>query len=119
MFANENSIHSLRQLFVELKKYLELQKQYTRLEITEKLTVLLSMLILVLLVIMLAMVALFYFSFTLAFIIAPWVGSFGASFAIIGCLNIAFIALLIFFRQKWIINPMVNFIAGIFLSQNK
>ena len=42
MFADDRSIENLQQLFVEFKKYLKLQKEYTKLEITEKLSILLS-----------------------------------------------------------------------------
>ena len=42
MFINDESIDNLQQLFVEFKKYLELQREYTQLEITEKLTILFS-----------------------------------------------------------------------------
>ena len=47
MFADDNSIENIQQLFLEFKKYLELQKKYTQLEVAEKLTILLSTLILV------------------------------------------------------------------------
>ena len=56
MFADDNSIENIQQLFLEFKKYLELQKKYTQLEVAEKLTILLSTLILVLLVVILGMV---------------------------------------------------------------
>lgn len=42
MFADDNSIENIQQLFLEFKKYLELQKKYTQLEVAEKLTILLS-----------------------------------------------------------------------------
>ena len=70
MFADDRSIENLQQLFVEFKKYLKLQKEYTKLEITEKLSILLSALVLLSVVIILGMVALFYLSFALAYIIA-------------------------------------------------
>ena len=82
MFADDNSIENIQQLFLEFKKYLELQKKYTQLEVAEKLTILLSTLILVLLVVILGMVALFYLSFTLAYILDPIVGGLMVSFAI-------------------------------------
>ena len=47
MFGVEKGIEDLQQLFVESKKYLELQTEYAKLELTEKLTILLSTLILV------------------------------------------------------------------------
>ena len=36
MFADDKSIENFQQLFFEFKKYLELQKEYTKLELTEK-----------------------------------------------------------------------------------
>ena len=38
MFADDKSIENMQQLFIEFKKYLELQKEYTKLEVTEKLS---------------------------------------------------------------------------------
>ena len=35
MFADDKSIEYMQQLFIEFKKYLELQKEYTKLEVTE------------------------------------------------------------------------------------
>ena len=60
MFADDKSIENFQQLFFEFKKYLELQKEYTKLELTEKLTILFSTLIMILVLIILGMVALFY-----------------------------------------------------------
>ena len=48
MFANDKNIDNLQQLFVELKKYAEQQKDYVKLHLVEKLTILVSSLILVL-----------------------------------------------------------------------
>ena len=59
MFADDKSIENFQQLFFEFKKYLELQKEYTKLELTEKLTILFSTLIMILVLIILGMVALF------------------------------------------------------------
>ena len=53
MFGAEKSIENLQQLFAETKKYVELQTEYAKLELTEKLTILLSTLILVLILIIL------------------------------------------------------------------
>ena len=55
MFADDKSIENMQQLFIEFKKYLELQKEYTKLEITEKLSILLSALVLLSVVIILRM----------------------------------------------------------------
>lgn len=119
MFADDKSVQTLRQLFVELRKYLELQKEYTRLEITEKLTILLSTLIAVLLVICLGMVALFYLSFTLVYLLAPLVGGSVMSFFLIACFNVLLVILVLVFRKRLIVNPMTRFLAGLFLNKDK
>ena len=112
MFADDKSIENFQQLFFEFKKYLELQKEYTKLELTEKLTILLSTLIMIVILIILGMVALFY-------LLEPLVGGLMASFAIIAGINILIMALVIIFRKQLIISPMVNFLANLFLTDSK
>ena len=97
MFADDKSIENFQQLFFEFKKYLELQKEYTKLELTEKLTILFSTLIMILVLIILGMVALFYLLFALAYILEPLVGGLMSSFAIIAGINVVLIALVIIF----------------------
>ena len=116
MFADDKSIENFQQLFFEFKKYLELQKEYTKLELTEKLTILLSTLIMI---VILSMVALFYLLFALAYVLEPLVGGLMASFAIIAGINILIMALVIIFRKQLIISPMVNFLANLFLTDSK
>lgn len=95
MFTDDKSIENFQQLFFEFKKYLELQKEYTKLELTEKLTILLSTLIMIVILIILGMVALFYLLFALAYVLEPLVGGLMASFAIIAGINILIMALVI------------------------
>jgi len=116
MFADDKSIENFQQLFFEFKKYLELQKEYTKLELTEKLTILLSTLIMIVVLIILGMVALL---FALAYVLEPLVGGLMASFAIIAGINILIMALVIIFRKQLIISPMVNFLANLFLTDSK
>lgn len=116
MFADDRSIENLHQLFIEFRKYLKLQKEYTKLELTEKLSILLSALIVLSVVIILGMVALFYLSFAVAYILGPHVGGLMVSFSLIGGFHILLILIIIAFRKQLIINPMVNFIAGLFFD---
>lgn len=118
MFADDKSIENFQQLFFEFKKYLELQKEYTKLEITEKLTIIFSTLILVLILITLGMVALFYLLFALAYVLEPLVGGLMTSFSIIAGINILLIILIAIFRKQLIINPMVHFLANLFLTES-
>ena len=116
MFSTDKTIDSLQALFTEVKHYVDLQKDYIKLDITHKLTVLLSTLILILVLVVLGMIALFYLSFTLAYILEPHVGGLMNSDAIItgGILGIA--ALIYAFRQRLIIQPLTRFLANLLLN---
>jgi hypothetical protein len=116
MFSTDKTIDSLQALFTEVKHYVDLQKDYIKLDITHKLTVLLSTLILILVLVVLGMIALFYLSFTLAYILEPHVEGLMNSYAIItgGILVIA--ALIYAFRQRLIIQPLTRFLANLLLN---
>ena len=116
MFANDKTIDNLQSLFLEVKKYVDLQKDYVKLDITHKLTVLLSTLILILVLVVLGMIALLYLSFTLAYILEPHVGGLTTSYAIITG-GILLLGILVYgFRQRLIIQPLTNFLANLLLN---
>ena len=116
MFASDKTIDNLQSLFTEVKHYVDLQKDYIKLDITHKLIVLLSTLILILILVVLGMIALFYLSFTLAYVLEPLVGGLTTSYAIITG-GILLIGLIIYWcRQRIIIQPLTNFLANLFLN---
>lgn len=119
MFSDDKNIENLQQLYEDVKKYILLQKEYTKLELVEKLTILISTLIMVLVLVILGMISLFYLLFTLAYILEPLVGGLKISFAIIAGVNILLILLVFFFRNKLIVKPMVNFLANLFFNDSK
>ena len=115
MFSSDKNIENLQQLYQQLKRYVNIQRDYVKLQLVEKLTVLISTLLLVLILIVLGIIALFYLSFTFAYILEPLVGSLTGSFAIITCL-IILIILIACFRKRLIIHPLVNFLDNLFLN---
>ena len=119
MFANDKSIETLGQLFEECKKYILLQKEYMRLELVEKLTVLSSTCIMVVIAIILGMMALFYLSFSVAYILAPHVGGLTVSFAISTAFLLLLLAVVYVFRKQLIVRPLVRFMANLFMSSEE
>ena len=117
MFATDKTIDSLQALFTEVKNYVDLQKDYIKLDITHKLIVLLSTLILILVLVVLGMIALFYFSFTLAYVLEPHVGGLMNSYAIITGGIILLGVLIYWLRQQLIIRPLTTFIANLLLNE--
>ena len=118
MFANENSINNLESLVKEVKRYIELQGQYLKLDVVEKLTILLSTLILILILTVLSMMALFYFSFMLVYALAPLTGSLISAYAIIGAVILLLGIFIYQMRKKWIFKPIVNFLSKLFLEDS-
>ena len=116
MFANDKTIDNLQALFTEEKHYVDLQKDYVKLDITHKLTILISTLILILGLMVLGMIALLYLSFTLAYILEPYVGGLTNSYAIITG-SILLIGVLVYLlRKRLIIQPLTSFLANLFLN---
>lgn len=118
MFANDKSIDNLTELFKEVKKYLKLQGEYVKLELVEKLTILLSTLTLIFVLIILGTMAAFYLSFMLVYVLASATGSLVAGYAIIGGILILLAFIIYRLRQKLIFQPMVNFLARLFLDDS-
>lgn len=116
MFANDKSIENLEQLFLQVKKYVLLQKEYVKLEFAEKLTILASAIIITTIAIILGMMALFYLSFSLAYIMAPYVGGLNISFAIITVILLLLLAFIYLFRKQLIIKPLTRFVANLFIN---
>lgn len=115
MFTDDKSIENAQRLFAEFRKYLELQKEYVRLETTEKLSILLSTLVLVLLLVGIGLVVLFHLSFAAAYLLVPLVGSLSGSFALIAAFHVLVMVLLYAFRKKWIVTPTVRFLSRLFI----
>lgn len=117
MFINDNSIQNIRQLVKELKAYVEMQKEHARLELTEKLTILFSTMIFAMILIVLGMAILFCLSFSLAHLLAPYVG-LPASYIIIAGVILLLAIFVAAFRKKLIVNPLANFLAHLFLNNH-
>lgn len=118
MFANDKSIDNLTELFKEVKKYLKLQGEYVKLDLVEKLTILLSTLTLIFVLIILGTMAAFYLSFMLVYVLASATSSLVAGYAIIGGILILLAFIIYRLRQKLIFQPMVNFLARLFLDDS-
>ncbi|NCC10796.1 MAG: phage holin family protein [Bacteroidia bacterium] len=119
MFSDDKNLEQAERLVEEIKSYLTLQKRYAQLELTEKLSILLSMIIMLIIVILLGVVALFYFSFAMAYVLEPLVGGLKTGLLIIAMFNLLLILGVLLFRKRLIINPMVRFLAKLFLKKEE
>lgn len=117
MFSDKQNIDRLEELFVELKTYAKLRQEHFKLELVEKATILVSAALLTLVSLILGGMILFYFSFTLAHLLAPSVGGLAASFGIISGVISLIVIIVFLFRRKLIIEPLAKFLANLFLNK--
>jgi hypothetical protein len=113
----QEPVENFQQLYNDLKKYVELQTDYVKVEFVEKMTILVSTLLIIILVVVFVIAALFYLFFSLAYILLPLVGSLAISFGIISGIYFILIGLLMLFRKRLIVNPLVRFLSKLFLTK--
>ena len=95
-------MNSIQSLWTEAKTYLELQKEYLKLDSAEKLSVLLSAVATVAVCLILALAALFFFVIAFALWLAKMVGA-AWSFTIVGGAMLLIIIIILHF-------PCFNFV---------
>jgi hypothetical protein len=119
MFSSNKNIESISQLIEEIKHYIGLQKEFVKLDVVEKIVLLLSAMILGAILLILGAMVLFYLSFTVAFFLSNYAGlGQTGGFAII-TLFCSFIFFLVYkFRKKWIEKPLTRFLANLLLNEN-
>ncbi|NDW11579.1 phage holin family protein [Bacteroides sp. 214] len=116
MTTDNNS--NFQQLLQETKKYLELQKDYIKLELTEKLTIFFSTFILAMVLIILGVVVLFYLSLAFASFLEPHVGGITNSYLIVAGIIALLMLLFYLLRGRLIMNNLVRFLANLFLNDS-
>ena len=113
-----NYSSSIQSLWTEAKSYLELQKEYLKLDSAEKLSVLLSAVATVAVCLILALAALFFFVIALALWLAKMVGA-AWSFTIVGGAMLLIIIIILLCRKRWIVQPVTRFVAGLFVGEDE
>ena len=108
---------SFRTLWNEAKNYLELQKEYLKLDTAEKLSVLLSAALTTILCLIFALAALLFLVVALALWLANIVGS-AWSFAIMGGAMLLVIVIILVARKRWIVQPVTRFIAKLIVDES-
>ncbi|HLP04908.1 MAG TPA: phage holin family protein [Paludibacter sp.] len=116
MANTQEPVGSFQQLYDDVRKYVELQAEYVKVEFVEKLAILLSTLLIIGLVVVLVIVALFYLFFSLAYALLPLLGSLALSFGVISGVYVLLIVFFLTFRRKIVINPLVRFLSNLFLK---
>ena len=116
MFSNDRNIETIGQLVEVLKHYIELQSEYVKLDVIEKVVRIITAITLTVVLSILILLILIYLSFTVAYAIEPCVG-ITAAFGIVAAFYLLMLFLFVIFRKRWIEKPVVRFLASILLDK--
>lgn len=117
MFSGKKHIESIGKLFLEFKNYLELQKEFIKLDATEKLTVILSATLITLVILILGSITLLFLIFALAYYLGDALGSLSLGFALIAAFLL--LATIVFYlnRNRMIVQPIARFVTKLILTK--
>ena len=119
MFSNSKNIENIGRLFLEFKKYLELQKEFVKLDATEKTAVVFSAALIVAVILLLGSIALLFFAFAMADYLGNVLESLSLGFCVIGA-AVVIIALIFYSnRNRMVIQPIARFMANLILSKKE
>ena len=117
MFSNDNNVETIAQLVEVLKHYIGLQSEYVKLDVIEKVVRLITVITVVAVFCLFLAIALIYFSFSVAYFIAPLIHSLAGAFAIVGGFYVLLLFVFIIFRHRLVERPLVKFLAGLLMSK--
>lgn len=110
--------NGFQKLFLDVKDLVDLKIDYLQVGLVEKLTRLISKLLILIASLIFGMAVLFYLLFALAYAIAPVVG-FTASFALVAGIFFLLMVIVLAFRNRLIIRPLLKFMVGLFYDETK
>ena len=117
MFSNSKNIESIDKLLLEFKKYLELQKEFVKLDATEKMTVILSAILIVTVLLLLGSIVLLFLTFALAYYLGDVLGSLSLGFGLISAFILLLTVIFYLNRNRMVIQPMARFMTKLILTK--
>ncbi len=117
MFSNSKNIESIGKPLLEFKKYLELQKEFVKLDATEKMTVILSAILIVTVLLLLGSIVLLFLTFALAYYLGDVLGSLSLGFGLISAFILLLTVIFYLNRNRMVIQPMARFMTKLILTK--
>lgn len=116
MFSSNKSVESIGKLFLEFKKYLELQKEYVKLGAAEKLTVMLSAVVIAAVLLILGAIVLLFLTFALAYFLGNALGSLPVGFGLIALFVLLIAGIFYVNRNRFVIQPLARFMTKLIIT---
>ena len=115
MLSSDKNVENIGQLAQLLKKYVELQKEYLKLDVIDKIVRLITALTLTIVLLLLGIAFLFYLSFACVYWLEPLTGT-ALAFFLIALFFLALLVIVFMNRKTWIERPLVRFLADVLLN---
>ena len=115
MFSDDQNIEKLARLIEHLRHYIELQIDFLKFNVVEKIVRLLATFAVISILFVLLVLALFYLSFSAVYFLEPYTGT-ACAFGIMALFFFLLVVLVIFKRKSWIERPILRFLANLFLN---
>lgn len=116
MFSNDRNIETIGELLSAFKHYIGLQQEYVKLDVIDKVVVLVKACVIAVIVSALLCFILIFLSFAAAAALSPVVGEVASWLIVAGC-YVVLLVLTVVFRRQWIERPLVSFLASILLQK--
>lgn len=119
MFSQSKNMENMGKLFLEFKRYLELQKEFVKLDAAEKTTIVFSAAVTIAVVLLLGSIALLFFAFATAYYLGNVLESLSLGFCIVAAAVV--VVALIFYsnRNRMVIQPIARFMANLILTKKE
>lgn len=109
----------MQRLFLEFKKYIELQKEYIKLDTAEKLTVIISATISITIMLILGAMVLFFLSFAIAWYLSDILNSMPLGFGIIAVFCLLLCIIFYYKRETWVFQPTARLMVKLFIKKDE
>jgi len=106
----------IQQLIDDVKNYASTRYDILRLELLEKLSLIIGLLILILICVFLVLIAFAYFTISLAMWLSNFI-SLAWAFCIIGAVFLVVTGVIVALRERILINPLVKVLSGILFAE--
>lgn len=117
MFSSEKKIEAINGLVQEVKHYLELQKEYAKLNTAEKGTIVAATLLIIMVCILLGGIALLLAMFAGAYYLGDLLNNLPAGFGIMAGSMLLLLLLFYMNRKRWITEPIARFMSRTLLTE--
>lgn len=116
MLSNDKNIEALVLLIENTKEYIELQKEYLKFDVTEKIIQLATMLVLAIILFSITIAILLYISLSFIHWISPIIGT-AESYAVVAGCHLVLLLIIYGLRKSLIERALTKFIVNILLCK--